>query len=698
MQYLLKLRITLLSNYPYFIVLFLTLLVTIFRINVVNKSIYNKTSTNFSGYIEKYNVDGNVLTLTIKNKEKLIGTYYFKTKKEKDNFLKNIKLGIKIKGTGEFNKPKESTIDNIFSYKDYLYRKNIFYLVKISEYKIINNNEPLYYKLKNKIYNHLKNKKTEPYLKTFILGDKSSLKENIKENYQYLGISHLFAISGMHITFLSGIILLLLKKLKIEETKRYLIVMILLMIYLLLVGLSSSVLRAVIFFYLFSINKIYYFYIKPLNIFYLTLSISLLINPYFIYDVGFLYSFSISFSLIYFSNILNKPKHYISKLLMTSIISFLISIPISLYNFYQINTLSIIYNLFYVPLITIIIFPLSLLTFIFPLLDNILFIFINILESSTNILTKIPIGVFIFPKLNIIYYIIIFIFIIIVIKYRKKLLYLVLILIFIVHYFYMIIINNSFMIMLDVGQGDSSIFLSKGKTMLVDTGGITTYTREKWQQKQKETSIVKSKTIPYLKSLGIKKIDYLVLTHGDYDHLGETLNLLQNIKVDKIFINEGKINYLENLISKKHKVKKLKQDDIFTLGDFNIYSLNKNLKEENDSSLVLYIENNNTKILMMGDATSKSEKEILNNYSLNEIDILKVGHHGSDTSSSKDFINVINPKNSLISVGENNKYGHPKNSVLKTLSKSKIYRTDKSGSIIIKINKKGYIIKESKFK
>ncbi len=696
MQCLLKLRTVLLYNYPYLIILSLALLTTFLRINIVNKSIYKNTSTSFSGYIENYNVDGNLLTLTINNKEKLIGNYYFKTKKEKDKFIENIKLGIKIKGKGVFSKPKDSTIENIFSYKDYLYRKNTFYLVKISDYNIINNDENLYYKIKNKIYNHLKNKKTESYLKTFLLGDKSSLKNNIKENYQYLGISHLFAISGMHITFLSGMLLLFLKKIKVEENKRYLIVMLFLMIYLLLVGFSPSILRAVIFFFLFSINKIYYFYIKPINIFYLTVAISLLINPFFIYDVGFLYSFSISFALIYFSDELNKPKHYISKLLITSIISFLVSIPISLYNFYQINILSILYNLFYVPLVTIIIFPLSLITFIFPILDNTLFFFIRILESSSNILRQINIGVFVFPKLNIIYYITLFIFIIIVIKYKKKIMYLILLIIFIFHHFYMIITNNNFFTVLDVGQGDSSIFFSNGKTMIVDTGGIATYIKEKWQQRRNKTSIVKNKTIPYLKSLGIKKIDYLVLTHGDYDHLGESLNLIDKIEVDKIYINEGRINYLESLISKKHKIEKLKQDETFKVGDFEIYSLNKDLKEENDSSLVLYIKNQNTKILMMGDATEKSEKEILKTYDLNKIDILKVGHHGSDTSSSKEFISTIEPKDSLISVGKDNKYGHPKRSVLKTLSKSNIYRTDKNGSIIVKLNKNGYKIKTYK--
>jgi len=89
--------------------------------------------------------------------------------------------------------------------------------------------------------------------------------------------------------------------------------------------------------------------------------------------------------------------------------------------------------------------------------------------------------------------------------------------------------------------------------------------------------------------------------------------------------------------------------------------------------------------MFMGDASISTEHEILNKYNLSDIDVLKVGHHGSKTSSSKDFINEINPKYSIISVGKNNRYGHPNKEVLNNLENSKIYRTDKDGSIMFKV-------------
>ena len=111
----------------------------------------------------------------------------------------------------------------------------------------------------------------------------------------------------------------------------------------------------------------------------------------------------------------------------------------------------------------------------------------------------------------------------------------------------------------------------------------------------------------------------------------------------------------------------------------------KDFNDENDNSNVIYMELNNYKFLFMGDAGVTTEKEILKEYDLPKIDVLKVGHHGSKTSSSEEFINTINPKYSIISVGKDNKFGHPNKEVLDNLKNSKIYRTDQDGSIVFKI-------------
>ena len=396
---------------------------------------------------------------------------------------------------------------------------------------------------------------------------------------------------------------------------------------------------------------------------------------------------------------INNYKSYIKKLLLTSIISFIVSIPITLYYFNQINLLSIIYNIFFVPYISIIVFPLSLLTFIFPFLNNIFNIFIKILENTSLILSKIDLLKLIFCNNHLVFYfgyVVLIITSLIGIKRRKLYYILFIIIIMFFHYLQPLILDKHYIMMLDVGQGDSLLIHYNNKNILIDTGGVMTYDKEKWQKKIKTNSIVLNTSIPILKKRGIKKLNYLILTHGDYDHMGEAITLVNNFKVEKVIFNCGEFNNLEqNLIKVLEKkkipyyscIKELNIDDNNKLYFLN----NKDYGNENDNSSVIYTELNKYKFLFMADAGVEVEEDLTKKYNLKDIDVLKVGHHGSKTSSSKEFINEINPKYSLISVGKDNKFGHPNKEVLENLENSKIYRTDEDGSIMFKI-------KNNKFK
>ena len=171
--------------------------------------------------------------------------------------------------------------------------------------------------------------------------------------------------------------------------------------------------------------------------------------------------------------------------------------------------------------------------------------------------------------------------------------------------------------------------------------------------------------------------------------MGEAINLINSFKVDKVIFNCGTHNNLEkkliNVLDKK-KIKYYSRIKELSIDNNKLYFLQtKEYNNENDNSNVIYTEFNNYKFLFMGDAGIDKEKDILKKYNLKDIDFLKVGHHGSATSSSEEFIHSTNPKYSLISVGKNNRYGHPKETILNTLKNSKIYRTDLDGSIIFKI-------------
>lgn len=242
--------------------------------------------------------------------------------------------------------------------------------------------------------------------------------------------------------------------------------------------------------------------------------------------------------------------------------------------------------------------------------------------------------------------------------------------------------------MIDVGQGDSALIITPHMkdTIMIDTGGILNSSYH-----------ISDSIITFLKYTGLNKIDYLILSHGDYDHLGESINLVENFKVENVIFNCGEYNDLEKeliTILNNKNIKYYSCIKELNINNNKLYFLNtKKYTNENDNSNILYTKLGNYKFLFMGDASIETEKEILNKYKLPNIDVLKVGHHGSKTSSQEEFINTIDPKYSIISVGKNNRYGHPNTEVLDNLNNSKIYRTDINGSIVFKINQGNLEIK-----
>ena len=494
----------------------------------------------------------------------------------------------------------------------------------------------------------------------------------------------------MHISLLAGIILFILKKISYNNKLNYTIIIIFLLFYLFLTNYSPSILRTVIMFTIIAINKCYNLKIKSIDIILIVLIIVIIINPFYLCNIGFEYSYLISFTLILFNKKISSINGYIKKSLYISYICFIVSFPISIYHFYQVNFLSIFINIILIPIVSLIIYPLSLLTFIIPVLEKPFIMSLSILESINNIISNINILQIIFPKPSIIL-IIIYYFLIYISIYKKK--YTILLIIIIILTKLNIYFKNNIIITtIDVGQGDSILVKTQyNNNILIDTGGITSYKKETWMIPKEEYSIVKNKTIPYLKSLGITKINYLILSHGDYDHMGEAINLVNNFKVDKVIFNCGPHNDLEQELIKVLDKKKIKYYSCIkelNIDNNKLYFIQtREYDNENDNSNVIYTEIDGYKFMFMGDAGIEKEKDILEKYNVSNVDVLKIGHHGSKTSSSEEFIKEMNPKYSVISVGKNNRYGHPNKEVLSNLEDSKIYRTDLDGSIIFRVKK-----------
>ena len=687
---MLRLRKVLLLNKIYIISLILVLVYSVIITKVVkHESTYNDSENYFEAKITKYEIDGNKLSLELKGKEKLVGNYYIKTEKEKEYLLKKLEFGKIILINGTLTEPINNTVPFQFNYKKYLNNQRIYYILNIDNFKISDKKINIFYKIKNYMYKHANDYDGNAYIYAFLLGNTKRIDTEVLESYRTNGISHLFALSGLHVSIISLIIIKILEKFKVKELLRYTICFLILLLFAFISGFSPSILRASLLFILLGINKVFYFNIETKNILYLTFNILVLINPFIIYNLGFILSFTISFFLIISTNLL-KDKNYFKSLFKISLLSFIASLILNIYYFGYINPLGIIINLLYVPLVSFIIFPLTIITYIFPFLSILLNIATNFMELLSLTLAKYALKIY-FPNISIInviiYYTFLYLFII-----NKKAKYLVPILLLIIYsYIKPYFDKNAYIYFIDVGQGDSILLVTpyKHQTILIDTGGNISYKVEEWKKRKEEYSISKDTLITLMRKIGIKKIDYLILTHGDYDHMGEAINLVENFKVEKVIFNCGEYNELEQELIKVLDKKKIKYYSCIkelNIDNNKLYFLNnKDYGNENDNSSVIYTELNNHKFLFMGDAGVEVEEDLIEKYNLKDIDILKVGHHGSKTSSSKNFIDSINPKYSIISVGKNNRYGHPNDSVLDNLVDSKIYRTDQDGSIMFKI-------------
>ena len=677
-QCLKKLRIILQSNYFYlFLMLFVAILL---YFNACDKSKYDINDDVIIGTITSYYIDTDKLVITIFGKEKVLCNYYFKD----ENNTFDYELGDKIKLFGKLKLPSNNSIFNGFNYREYLKYERINYIFDIDEIIKISNNKSIMYKLKNSIINIINKSPNKDYLHTFLLGNNKYIDKEVMESYRINGISHLFSISGMHISLLSMIILKLLKNYKFKKE----VVILFLLIYITLTDFLPSILRSGIFFILIYLNKKFNLNISMFKLMIILLFICVLIDPYIVYKIGFQYSYTISFYLITFNQLINKSKNKLYKLFIVSFISFIVSVPIAINNFSQINVLSIFLNIFFVPIVSSIIFPLSLITFLFPFFNNLFTILINIFELLSISFSKIDNFIFIMSKIStlfiIIYYIIISITLYFLSKNKYK--YIVsLMFIFVIHYNITIFNKGLEITYIDVGQGDSIFikFPNDKSNILIDTGGKVTYGN------LKNNYSVGKNIVDYLKSMGIRKLDYLIITHGDFDHMGDSLYLIDKFKVENVIFNCGEFNVLEKELIKVLDEKKIKYYSCIkelNIDNNKLYFLQtKKYDNENDNSNVIYTEFNGYKFMFMGDAGVEKEKDILDKYNLANIDVLKVGHHGSKTSSSKEYIDEIKPKYAIISVGKNNRYGHPNKEVLNNLDNSKIYRTDQDGSIMFKI-------------
>lgn len=453
---------------------------------------------------------GAYLRFSLEGEEDLVGTYYLQDVEEKTELLTTLKYGMQVRLVGTLVAPSHNTIPNQFDYKNYLHQHGIYYQLSIDKIELVDQKVSFLSSLKNKMFERIQQVDATGYMCAFLLGDKSFIDENTYTSYQSIGITHLFALSGMHVGLLSGILLWLLKK--VPVSLRYGIVGIFLMVYGYLVGFPPSMQRAIFFFLLSSINKIWKLEISSFRLFLLTVFLLLFRNYRILLDIGFLYSIFTVGGILLSSSFIQDENKFRSSFKL-SLVAFLFSLPITLTSFYEINFLSIFYNLFFVPYVSIFVYPLCLISFFLPIFYPLLFHSLLLMERIALFLSTISFGR---CFLDFQYWeAFLFVLLLVLLFYKKKYKVIgVLFVLFIGDLLVPYFDSNTYIYYFDVGQGDSALFISpyRRDVFLIDTGGKVSYQNSSFETKK---TYVSDGIITFLKSKGIRRIDTLILTHGE---------------------------------------------------------------------------------------------------------------------------------------------------------------------------------------
>ena len=584
-----------------------------------------------------------------------------------------------------------------------------------------------------------------------LIGDRTNISKQIEEDFKNSNLTHMLAVSGSHFTYIILAISFVNKGIKRKRLGQ-IIMIIVIILFMNLTGNTASVVRSGIMAIYIILASIFHKRADIWTSMAVAIIIQLINNPYAIFDIGLQLSYggvigivvfnkNILSKILYIDNYikinikekiqknnkykmqeinnteikLSKVKKYIIEASAVTISANIVIIPIMMYHFNTISFTFLISNLLVGPILGFVVIFGFILIFLSFILNSFLmpfFFILNILISIilyiAHICANLPFSKVFVPTPNKLMLVLFYLNLFILVYYKeknvknKKQKYssILLIIIIIFNFIYPLAAStkkNLTINFIDVGQGDSTLIRVDNKNILIDGGGSL----------YSDSFDVGEKTLfPYLLDRGITYLDYVIVSHFDADHFQGLEYVINNIKVKNAIISSLGQNSKEyetflNLAKKKKiNIIYVKKGDSINFNNAKIEILypdneiiNDNAK--NNNALVCKLIYNNFSMLFTGDIEEIAEKKILKLYEKNKeklrADVLKVGHHGSKTSSSYDFIKTVSPKIALIGVGKDNNFGHPNLGVIERLEKSgaTIYRTDNMGEIELSIKSNG---------
>ncbi|MDD3865376.1 MAG: DNA internalization-related competence protein ComEC/Rec2 [Candidatus Izemoplasmatales bacterium] len=577
-----------------------------------------------------------------------------------------IKLGDKVRVSGDQFSNKGYRISHRFEYRYYLASQGIAATIYADDLVVTGHSFHIN-SIKTNIVDYFKRVFSQPVwtMMVFILFGDNYLADETTVAIQRLGISHLFAISGMHIALIVGFLDRVLKRLYIPKKAKEIVIISLLCFYMILTGFAVSVVRAVLIVVCIYVKEWKSLPFSKLDLMSFILMLFLLYNPFLIHALGFQLSFLIAFAIVIGKDLL-KTTNPLVAIIKITIYANLIALPILLEVNKEFNYLTIPANLIFVVFFEKVMLPITFLVTFIPSLEMVFAYVIDVFETGIMFLAQFDTAIkfnFASDLAKVIYFLLILSLLIRIETKRKCHIQIAsLILLVLVNLTFSTLPMVTFVKVFDVGQGDAIYLHDSECDILIDTGDVDDY----------------DTLITYFKGENITHLDQLIITHDHSDHCGEIHDLLAEITVGEIIV--GKITpTLKDL-----DVRVVSEGD--TIGGkyikLTVLSAYRDDTIENNNSLVLYGRIGFHNWLFMGDAETEVEKDIIKHGDL-AVDIIKIGHHGSNTSSTKTFIAAINATGAIISVGQGNSFGHPDESVISRLDEYDVtvFRTDQMGTI-----------------
>ena len=562
------------------------------------------------------------------------------------------------------------------------------------------------------------------YMKSLLLGLQHEVSPDLADMYAELGLTHVLAISGLHVTLVSSMFLWLLERAGVSRKWALLSTVLMLVGYVLLVGASSSAVRSGLMGGVGLVCQVSNRHLDGREVWAGALLVMLAANPFFLWHIGFQLSFAVTLGLILFVPYSLQVAHFLPAWLRATLavtcVAQVVSFPFLVYHFHQFSPLSWLVNLIATPLLSAVVLPLGYAGLLLGLVHPALSTWPVLL--ATELLRLLHGPLFALQEMHIPYthwphpdwwWLVLYTLFLILLPwlwergYHRKRDMLAYALVF---FSLIVAARQPFsgadqvrITFLDVGQGDSIVVeIGAEKVYLMDAGGNPAWpTREPWREKRDPYEPGKDVVLPFLRSRGIEHIDTVVMTHGDLDHIGGMNALLSHFSFGRALVNghpaqAKELELFDQFRQRGVPVLTGKPGDRWSdmpgvewewLHPGGMSSD----QSENDASVVLKLTAYGTTVLFTGDIEKDGEALLLKR-GLANVDIVKVAHHGSRTSTTEPFLAAAQPDIAVISAGHQNRYGHPAPDVIQRLERfgSSILRTDQDGAVTLVITNEGY--------